>query len=176
MHVARLALIACLLSVPAAAQPAPPAGKAPPNTIDKLAAYSGTWKTATEHFATDFSKAAKESSSLRNDCWRSGVFYACNQFVDGDSKILLVFTYNAKDDVYTSTQISLDGKAVGSGKLLIAGNVWTFPWESQDDGKTVYFRVVNTWTSPTTIDFRSEFSRDNTTWTVMARGNEQKLP
>jgi hypothetical protein len=69
MHVARLALLAsmtaCLLSVPAAAQPAPPAGKAPPNTIDKLAAYSGTWKTATEHFATDFSKAAKESSSLR---------------------------------------------------------------------------------------------------------------
>ena len=48
-------------------------------------------------------------------------------------------------------------------------------WQTTEDGKTTYFRVVNVWTSATTIDFRQEFSTDQEHWTVMASGHEVKV-
>ncbi len=142
--------------------------------LDKVAVYSGTWNLKAEHFATPYSKASKEATTIKNDCWRSGNYFACNQFVDGDSKALLIFTYNAKDDTYTSYPIPQGGGKAGSGKLLIKGDVWTFPWEDEADGKPVYFQVVNVFTSPGTIEYRQEFSTDNVHWTLMAKGTETK--
>jgi len=146
-----------------------------PVGIEKIAAYQGTWKIETEHFNTRFSKAAKESSTLRNDCWRSAGFFVCDQFVNGESKDLIVFSYDAKDDSYGSYSVPAGGGEGGSGKLLIKGNVWTFPWQDKQDGKTVYFQVVNTFTAPGTIEYRQEFSEDKVHWTVTAKGIEHKL-
>ena len=67
--------------------------------------YAGTWKVHGERFLTAYSQEGKEDKTLRNDCWKSGAYVACNQFVDGDSKVLLVFTYNDKQKMYTSYQI-----------------------------------------------------------------------
>lgn len=145
-----------------------------PAGIQKMLAYQGAWKIETEHFATRFSKAAKESSTLRNDCWRSAGYFVCDQFVNGESKDLIVFTYDARDDTYNSYSVPAAGGGGGSGKLTIKGNVWTFPWEDKQDGKTVYFRVVNTFTAPGTIEYRQEFSEDNVHWTVTAKGFEHK--
>lgn len=142
--------------------------------LDKITAYAGTWKIQTEHFNTAFSKAGKESSTLHNDCWRSAGFYACDQFVDGESKALIVFTYDAKEGVYRSYPIPSGGGEAGSGKLIIRGNEWTFPWESTDGGKTTYFRVVNVFPGPDAIEYRQEFSTDKIHWTLMARGSEKK--
>ena len=146
-----------------------------PAGIEKILAYQGTWKIETEHFNTRFSKAAKESSTLRNDCWRSEGFFVCDQFVNGESKDLIVFTYDAKDDTYGSYSVPAAGGEGGSGKLIVKGNVWTFPWEDKQDGKTVYFRIVNTFTAPGTIEYRQEFSEDKVHWTVTAKGLERKL-
>src|SRR5271165_4628168 len=77
--------------------------------IDKLSAYAGTWKTETEHFDTKFSKARKDSTTLRNDCWRSGGYYCCHQFVDDKAAALIVYTYNEKSDAYKSYVIPSDG-------------------------------------------------------------------
>src|ERR1039457_5552082 len=118
-----------------------------PAGIEKILAYQGTWKIETEHFNTRFSKAAKESSTLRNDCWRSGGFFVCDQFVNGESKDLIVFTYDAKDDTYGSYSVPAGGGEGGSGKLIVKGNVWTFPWEDKQDGTPVYFRIVHTFTA-----------------------------
>ena len=95
--------------------------------------------------------------------------------VDGASKVLLVFTYDAAAGSYTSYQIPTDGGAAGSGKLEIQGNVWTFPWEVKDAEKTTYFRVVNAFTAPDTIAFRQESSTDKIKWTLMAHGAEKKF-
>ena len=64
----------------------------PPDGIDTIMSYAGTWKVHGEHFATAYSQAGKEDKTLRNDCWKSGAYVACNQYVDGESKVLLVFT------------------------------------------------------------------------------------
>ena len=143
--------------------------------IDAIWAYAGTWKIEMEHFDTANSKAGHEASTLRNDCWKSGGYVACNQYVDGDSKALLVFTYNAKDNVYNSYPIPLDGGAAGSGTLLIEGNTWTFPWQTKEGDKVTYFRVVNVFNTPNHIEFRQEFSADKAHWTVMAKGMETKV-
>ena len=144
--------------------------------LDKIAVYAGTWKTETEHFPTPFSKAGKESTTLRNNCWRSSDFYACHQIVNGKSAALVVFTYDAKDDIYHSYAIPANGgKAGPGGKLLIKGNVWTFPWEFTDKDKTTWFHVINVFSTPDTIEYRQEFSTDMIHWTVMAKGHEVKI-
>jgi hypothetical protein len=142
--------------------------------IDAIRAYQGTWKMEVEHFDTAHSKAGKDSSTLVNDCWKSGEFYACHQIVNGESKALLVFTYDPKAKTYATYPIMLDGRAAGHGKLVIEGNVWTYPWEDTENGTTTRFRVVNTFTSPKTIEFRQEYSTDDKNWTLMARGTEVK--
>ena len=142
--------------------------------IAKLAAYAGTWKLEVEHLATPSSKASKETSTVRNDCWRSAGFYACNQFVEGESKALIVFTYDAKSDAYHTNVVAPDGSSAGSGKLLITGNTWIYPWEETENGKTTYYRVVNVFTASDTIQYSRESSPDKVTWTASAKGLEKK--
>lgn len=144
--------------------------------IDKISAYNGTWKSQTVSFATPYSKPGKESLTIKNQCWRTANYYACEQFVDGKSSALSVYTYNSKDDVYSVYGVPSDGSDAHRGKLIIKDNVWTFPWQEQQQGKTIYFQVVNVFTSPTTIEYRQEFSSDNIHWTVMSKGSEQRQP
>lgn len=145
-----------------------------PRGVDAVWAYAGTWSVQIEHFDTAHSKAGHEKTTLRNACWKDGGYLACNQYVDGESKVLLVFTFNAKENTYTSYQIPVAGGEPGTGKLLIDGNVWTFPWQVTEDGKTTYSRVVNVFASPDRIEFRQEFSPDNVHWTVTATGQETR--
>ncbi len=151
-------------------------GQSQASGIEVISAYAGNWKTEIEYVDTKFSKARKETTNLRNDCWRSGEYFACHQYVDDKSAATLVFTYTAKDDVYHSYVIPPDGSEPHMGKLLVKGNTWIFPWEDKDDAsKQYYFQVVNTWSSPNTIEYRQEFSDDKLHWTVSARGHETKL-
>lgn len=148
---------------------------ADPQGLDRVMAYAGSWKTDTRHFDTPYSKAGHESATLQNDCWRSGGYFACRQIVDGDSKALLVFTYDAKTDSYTSYPIIAAGSEVRPGTLIIRGDIWTFPWDYSEGGKTIHFRVVNVWSSPNSIEFRQEYSADGERWTLMAQGHEQRV-
>lgn len=152
---------------------AQPPKDAPPG-IGTVWAYAGTWKIDTEKFDTAHSKAGKEQATLRDSCWRDAAYVACAQYVNGEQKILLVFTYNPKDKTFTSYQIPEHGGEAGSGKLIIDGNVWTFPWEQTEGGATTYFRVVNTFTTPRRIEYKEEFSTDKEHWTLMAQGVETK--
>lgn len=143
-------------------------------SVDTVMAYAGTWKVHGERFATAHSDAGKEDTTLRNECWKSGAYVACNQYVNGESKVLLVFTYSDLTKTYTSYPIPPDGEAVTSGRLQIIGNVWTFPWQVTQAGTTTYFHVVNVFTGANHIDYVQEFSTDNVHWTRMAQGTETK--
>ena len=146
-----------------------------PAGVDAIMAYAGTWKVHGEHFATAYSQVGKEDKTLRNDCWKSGAYVACNQYVDGDSKVLLIFTYSDKDKMYTTYQIPQSGEAAGSGRLQIQGNIWTFPWQVTQGETTMYFHVVNVFTGTDRIDYAQEFSPDNVHWTAMAKGFETRV-
>lgn len=151
------------------------ADQQPTGGIDTVMTYAGTWKVSGERFATAHSDAGKEDTTLRNDCWKSGGYVACNQYVNGDSKVLLVFTYSDLTKMYTSYPIPKDGEAAGSGRLQIVGNVWTFPWEVAQGGVTTYFHVVNVFKDHDHIEYAQEFSGDNVHWTKMAQGTETRI-
>jgi hypothetical protein len=144
-------------------------------SIDTIMAYAGTWKVHGERFATPHSDAGNEDTTLRNDCWKSGAYVVCNQYVNGESKVLLVFTYSDLTKTYTSYPIPQNGEAVSAGRLQIVGNVWTFPWQVPQGGTTTYFHVVNVFTGTDHIDYVQEFSIDNVHWTRMAQGTETKI-
>lgn len=146
-----------------------------PAGIAAIEAYKGTWKISTVARDTAHSKAAHDEKVLRNDCWRSAGYYACNQFLDGVSQALLVFTYSQDKNLYTSYVIPQDGSAAHSGTLEIHGDTWIYPWDVTENGPTVYYRVVNIFTSRNSIQFRSEFSADKQTWTPTATGTEVRL-
>lgn len=152
-----------------------PASTAERRGIDVIWAYAGEWQVKTEGLATPYSQVKHEEKRLRNNCWKDGNYLACNQYVDGESKVLVVFSYNQSENSYVSYQIPPDGSEAGSGKVMIEGNVWTFPWQITKDGKTIFFHVVNVWSAPNQIEYRKEFSEDNSHWTVMERGIETKL-
>lgn len=144
--------------------------------LDRIAAYAGSWRTVVHHLDTPYSKAGGETHLLRNDCWRSGGFYGCDQLVDGDSKALVVFLYDPKTDRYSSYAIPAGGAPdVKPGALVIVGDTWIFPWESREQGKVIHFRVVNVWQSPDRIDFRQEYSADGVHWTIMAQGSDRRI-
>ena len=142
--------------------------------LNALHAYEGTWTVRIERFNTAQSKAGSDSSTLRNECWQSGQYFVCNQFVNGESKALLVFTYDAKTDEYTSYPI-VAGAGAGHGTLRIKGNEWTFPWSVSEGGTTTYFRVVNVFASGSKIEYRKEFSTDQEHWTLMEQGEETRV-
>jgi hypothetical protein len=144
--------------------------------LDAIAAYDGTWHMRIVTKDSAFSKAATEETTLRNACWRNGQYFACNQYVNGESKILIVFTYDQKRGQFTSYQVPADGSPAGSGVLEIQGREWQYPWDETIDGETVHFRVVNVFEGRTHIFYRREFSTDGTTWTIMATGSETKSP
>ncbi len=145
------------------------------NGIDTVMAYAGTWQSHIVHYKTAYSKARIEDTHLRNDCWRSAGYFACNQFVNGPSKALVVFTYDATRKMYHTYAVPVDGTPASSGTLFISGDTWTFPWTDHDKGKTVYGRVINIFHGPDTIEFRQEFSYDQAHWTVAARGSEHRV-
>jgi len=156
------------LSLAAAPAPDKPTG------LDAIRAYEGTWLVNLQYSETPHSKASTDRNTLRNECWRNGAYFACNQYVNGESKVLLVFTYDAARNEYTSYQIPQGGGSAGSGKLLIDGNQWTFPWQSGQGANTTFFRVVNLFNGPDKIEFRQEYSTDQVHWTLMGQGTETK--
>lgn len=147
----------------------------PPSGLDLVAAYAGIWQADIQYQDTPYSKKYEAKYQLRNECWRSAGFYACNQFVDGASKALVVFTYDPLKG-YSSYPIPAEGAGtVHPGRLSIEGKVWTFPWQVKRAGKTTYFHVINTWTSQDSIEFRQEYSEDGKQWRTMAAGHEVRV-
>jgi hypothetical protein len=161
---------------------APPAGSAAqtvssgsPKGLDVLQSYAGRWKTEIHYLDTPYSKQADTSYELRNDCWRSAGYYACDQFVGGDSKALLVFTWDPKRGYLSYPITPESGVTLHAGHLLISGALWTFPWQVSKGGKTTYFHVLNTWDGPDHIQFRQEYSSDGKHWQPMAEGHETRV-
>jgi hypothetical protein len=187
----RACLFAALVALAPCAQAATPAspsgaaratGAAPaananaaPTDISVFARYAGSWKVELTHSQTPYSKPSSESMTVKNDCWRSEIFYVCDQIIDGAPKALIVFFYNAEEKRFGSFPITARSDAVHPGDVQVDGNTVIFPWAINDNGKTIYMRIVNVFKSADTMEFRQEYSEDNTQWIAMATGIEHKV-
>lgn len=174
-------MISWLISIMSIASVVSMAGNAPgrrsPATaegIAKAAVLAGTWKTDGQQLATDFSKASHDTSTLRNDCWRSGEFYSCDQYVNGESKALIVFTFNPGDGTYNTYAIVYGGTPASSGKLKIDGDTWTYGGVKDSSSPPPYYRTVNVFEGDDTIHFTVQYTRDNQHWITMNQGVETR--
>jgi hypothetical protein len=138
-----------------------------PAGLDKLKVLSGTWKSGGQAYDTEFSKAAKDTSTLHNDCWQSGEFYAFDQIVDGVSRALIIFSFNTKDGTCNNYAIQTGGAPARPGGIVtIAGNTWTYGARTDPEERLPFFRTVNVFDGDSTIHYKLEFTRDNKTWTT----------
>jgi hypothetical protein len=177
-----LAAAALLTMSVQAATPAQPAHRAAAadtattaNDVGVFARYSGTWQMQLTKVQTPYSKPSNESMTVKNDCWRSEIFYVCDQIIDGAPKALIVFFHNAEEKRFGSFPITASSGAVHPGDVLVEGNTITFPWQINDNGKTISMRIVNIFTTADTMDFRQEYSEDGEKWMPMATGTEHKV-
>jgi hypothetical protein len=150
------------------------AADAPTPDLDRLNLFAGTWKSDAENYDTIYSKASTVSSTLVNQCWKAGVFFVCNQSVNGASRVLLTFSYKGGDTYFVNYVPADSGRAV-SGTVIISGGVWTYPGQQNKLGQTTYFRNVQIFSDNDNIDFREEFSTDNEHWTLMSKGHETRV-
>lgn len=146
----------------------------PQSDLDRLNVFAGSWKSDAENYDTIFSKAGTVSSTLVNQCWKAGVFFVCNQSVNGVSRVLLAFSYKGGDSYFVNYVPADTGRAV-SGTVIIAGGVWTYPGQQTKLGQITYFRTVDIFSDNDNIDFREEFSTDNQNWTLMSKGHETRV-
>lgn len=174
-HYSCLFLGLVLGSAQAAAPAAGSVSSAQSAGLDLLKSYAGHWKTEIQYLDTPYSKKGDTGYDLKNDCWRSGGYFACDQFLGGESKALLVFTWDPKRGYLSYPITPESGDTVHAGQLIVAGSLWTFPWQVVRDGKTTYFHVLNTWTNQDRIEFRQEYSVDGKQWTLMAQGHEDRI-
>jgi len=142
--------------------------------LKPLVVLAGTWKTDGQRYATEYSKAGRDTSLLHNDCWGSGVFFACDQIVDGKSTALIVFSPGDKPGAFHNYAIPSAGGPAGLGLLTIADTTWVWGPALGDTSGTRW-NTTNVFTTPTTIRYRVQFSHDGRNWTTMSEGNERKL-
>ena len=166
------ALLSCLL---AAALPA--AADAPPATgLDRLAqVLPGTWKTEGQTFdVPHIAKAGPQHFTTVRDCWRDADAYKCVYVVNGQLQLYDIISWHAGDGTYLMTRITKDGRQP-EFHISVKDQTWTFAQDIQrQDGQTVHYRIVRTYTAPGTADYVNELSDDGKEWTQIAQGIETR--
>jgi hypothetical protein len=138
-----------------------------------LKLYDGKWEVGP-------SEGEKEATHLENHCAKTGLFFACEQVVNGKSVALVVFLPVAKlasgGEEYRTQGLAADASPAGEwGKLTIEGERWIYSWESRDNDKKVYWRNVNTFSGPDKIHYEIQKSDDGASWKVQKGGDEHRV-
>jgi len=138
-----------------------------------LKLYDGKWDVAMA--------GEKGPTRLENHCAKTGLFFMCEQTVNGKTGALIVFLPFAKmaagGEEYRTQALHADASP-GSGdwgKLTIEGDKWMYFWESSDHGKTTHWRNVNNFSGTDKIHFEIQSSEDGTTWKTQNSGEEQRV-
>jgi len=137
-----------------------------------LRLYDGKWSMLPSGDAT-------ESVHIENHCTKTGLFYVCEQVVNGKPEALVVFLPIAKTttggEEYRMQALIADASPAGEwSKLTIEGEKWVYAWESSDGGKKIQWRNVNTFTGTDKIHFEVQRSDDGNTWKMQKSGDEQR--
>lgn len=157
-------LLLLALIVPSAAAPDPYA---------PLRLYNGSW-AVTRH---DKGTGQSATDSLVNACSQIGLYFACQQTVNGKTAALVVFIPSGDAGHYFTHAVLPDGHSPGRGDLTITGTRWVYLGHSdQPDGKTVWYRTTNDFQGNDRIHFESAQSSDGKTWTVTSDGEDTRSP
>jgi hypothetical protein len=166
-----LVLSALLQTKPAAgAQAAAPAkAEIPESAYAPLQLYNGTWKIVPGHHDRPY-------DTLVNHCHREDLYYSCTQTVNGVLSALVVFVPTDVPGRYHSQVVMPSGEAVGRSDITIDGDLWTYSSQEDRNGKTYYYRTVNTFTGKDKIHYSQQTSSDGVHYDEKSSGDEQREP
>lgn len=151
----------------------------PAQTVDKngdpyapLRLYDGRWEVTSNG-------AEKKTDHIENHCAKTGLFFACEQVVNGKTGGLVVFlpvgkTGNGAQEYRTEV---LDPNASTPGdwsKLTIDGDTWLYSWTSSDGGKKTSWQNTNKFSGKDKIHFEVQQSEDGVNWKTQVSGDEHR--
>lgn len=138
-----------------------------------LELYNGRWLSQTTGDKPD------PAVDLVNHCARTGLFFVCEQVVNGENQALVVFlpTGASADTLLYRTQgLSAHADKAGDwGHLTIIGDRWVYSDDEIENGATVHWRTVNVFTGPDRIHFERQRSADGKSWTTTMAGDEHRV-
>ena len=139
-------------------------------SLRALRFYNGKWQL--------ISGDQKAPTNIENHCAQTGVFYSCEQIVDGKTAALVVFLPMSKTggEEYRTHVLTPDAKPSGNlHDLTIEGDKWFYTWNSTETGTKVFWRDVITFSGPDKIHFEIQSSADGNTWETQKQGDEQRI-
>lgn len=141
--------------------------------VKKLGAFLGKWQ------AEGMRGTEKITSALECRWSPQGTFLVCEQAITmagGEHRQLTVYSYNPKDSSYSYVTLADPGAKPTSGKIEIKGNVWTYPFSFENNGKTVQIRTTNEFTDAHTEVYKTESSDDGGgSWKTILQGAAHKV-
>ena len=137
-----------------------------------LKLYDGSWEVK-------MSAPEKKTDHLENHCALTGLFFACEQKLNGKSSALVVFLPVGKTpggaQEYRTQGLMADASKAGEwGKLVIDGDTWVYTWETSDGKNPVHWRNTNQFSGKDKIHFEVQNSGDGVTWTTQVAGDEER--
>lgn len=154
-----------------------PAGQASRITEDAykpLVLYNGAWDLEMAG-----GKAGAAPVHIVNHCERTGLYYVCEQVINGKTEDLMVFLpAGASRDaqMYHTQALPATGEAPGDwGKLEIQGERWVYSSEDADKGAKEYWRTINIFSGPDKIHFEIQHSTDGKIWESKRSGDERRI-
>ena len=141
-----------------------PAANAPQTAYTPLWLYNGVWEITR--------KDNSQPEELVNECALIGLYFACQETVNGAPAELLIIVPAKTPGKYLTQNVNPQGRAGGRGDLEITGDKWVFSSTWDAGGRTVYYRTTNTFTGKDRIHFEQAESGNNRDWTVKMSGDQ----
>jgi hypothetical protein len=138
-----------------------------------LQLYDGSWDAETS--------GAKESAPMHisNHCTKTGVFFVCEQVINGKSEDLVVFLPTGASGAtqhYRTMGLRVNADKPGDwGNLEISGERWIYSSEDTENGAKVYWRTVNVFSGKDKIHFEIQRSAEGKTWETKSSGDERRV-
>ena len=147
----------------------------------KLAAYVGKWSVAGNLPAGSMGSTGGKTTGTVSCEWVADRFgILCRERVpvpggDGLSDVYLA-AYDTQSKTYVFTQVSAGG-VVWNGRGTLNGDTWVWTVDSSTrDGKPIYLRFTEKFTSSDSIDFKNEYGDSpDQMQGVMMQGKETRI-
>lgn len=144
------------------------------NPFAPLAIYNGDWLVRADHPWSGAATGAADRLSSR--CSKFTLYFACEQTVNGEPKMLIVYTAGDRAGYLNTRSIAPNGLAGGRGDLVMEGKRWTYVDKPPAGLKGPWSRTINTIVDDDHIQFEEFESKDEgQTWVQTNQGTEERV-
>ena len=138
-----------------------------------LRLYQGSWEARTN------GDPKASPTIIANHCEKTGVFFVCEQVVNGKSEDLVVFLpqgASGATQTYKTEGLSVSGETPGAwGKLEISGDRWVYSNDGTENGTKTYWKTINIFAGHDSIHFQIQRSTDGKSWQDQSSGDEHRV-